>query len=82
MEDKGIFSFSTCWNIKRHTAGDAMLREIRDLGFQRVELNYNVTKEMLETIEPMLERGRWGSPVSTTPSRMCRTPIMAQIPCC
>ncbi|OMD08066.1 sugar phosphate isomerase/epimerase family protein [Paenibacillus odorifer] len=60
MEDKGIFSFSTCWNIKRHTAGDAMLREIRDLGFQRVELNYNVTKEMLETIEPMLERGEMG----------------------
>lgn len=82
MENKGIFSFSTCWNIKRHTAGDAMLREIRDLGFQRVELNYNVTKEMLETIEPMLERGRWEYPVSTTHFPTSQTLIMAQIPCC
>lgn len=60
MEDKGTFSFSTCWNIKRHTAGSGMLREIRDLGFRRVELNYNVTKEMLTTIEPMIERGEMG----------------------
>ncbi|MEK5024829.1 sugar phosphate isomerase/epimerase family protein [Paenibacillus sp. FSL M7-1046] len=60
MEDKGAFSFSTCWNIKRHNAGGAMLREIRDLGFRRVELNYNVTKEMLTTIEPMIERGEIG----------------------
>lgn len=60
MEDKGVFSFSTCWNIKRHTDGDEMLREIRDLGFQRVELNYNVTEEMLKTIEPMIERGEIG----------------------
>lgn len=60
MEDKGIFSFSNCWNIKRHTAGDEMLREIRGLGFRRVELNYNVTEEMLVTIEPMIERGEIG----------------------
>lgn len=60
MEDKGVFSFSTCWNIKRHTDGEAMLREIRDLGFKRVELNYNVTAEMLKTIEPMVEKGEIG----------------------
>lgn len=60
MEDKGEFSFSTCWNIRRHTTGDGMLNEIRELGFRRVELNYNVTEEMLATIEPMLERGEIG----------------------
>lgn len=60
MEDKGAFSFSTCWNIKRHTGGSAMLREIRELGFRRVELNYNVTEEMLATMEPMIERGEIG----------------------
>ena len=37
-----------------------MIREIADLGFRRVELNYNVTKEMLTTIEPMIERGEIG----------------------
>ncbi|OKP99562.1 sugar phosphate isomerase/epimerase [Paenibacillus sp. P46E] len=60
MEDKGVFSFSTCWNIKRHTRGSEMVREIRELGFRRVELNYNVTQEMLTTIEPMIERGEIG----------------------
>ncbi|MBW4085095.1 sugar phosphate isomerase/epimerase [Paenibacillus sp. S150] len=60
MEDKGEFSFSTCWNIKRQPAGDAMLREIRGLGFRRVELNYNVTEAMLAAIEPMIERGEIG----------------------
>ncbi|WP_438444098.1 sugar phosphate isomerase/epimerase family protein [Gorillibacterium sp. sgz5001074] len=58
--DKGVYSFSTCWNIKRHNEGRAMIEEIRSLGFSRVELNYNVTKELLETIEPMIEQGEIG----------------------
>lgn len=57
---KGEYSFSTCWNIKRHTVGSGMIEEIRALGFQRVELNYNVTNELLATIEPMIERGEIG----------------------
>ncbi|GAS85415.1 sugar phosphate isomerase/epimerase family protein [Paenibacillus amylolyticus] len=60
QNDKGIYSFSTCWNIRKHTVGEDMTREITDLGFRRVELNYNVTKEMLKTIEPMIERGDIG----------------------
>lgn len=58
--DKGEYSFSTCWNIKRHTSGADMVQEIADLGFRRVELNYNVTEDMLATIEPMIERGEIG----------------------
>lgn len=57
---KGEYSFSTCWNIKRHSVGSDMIEEIRSLGFSCVELNYNVTKEMLATIEPMIERGEIG----------------------
>ncbi|MCW3795438.1 sugar phosphate isomerase/epimerase [Paenibacillus sp. LS1] len=60
QKDKGIYSFSTCWNIRKHDVGEDMIREIADLGFRRVELNYNVTKEMLKTIEPMIERGDIG----------------------
>jgi sugar phosphate isomerase/epimerase len=37
-----------------------MIEEIRNLGFRYVELNYNVTKELLETIEPMIEKGQIG----------------------
>ena len=33
-----MYSFSTCWNSHRHTDGRAMLREIRDLGFEYAEL--------------------------------------------
>ncbi|MFC0215528.1 sugar phosphate isomerase/epimerase family protein [Paenibacillus chartarius] len=60
MIDKGSYSFSTCWNIKRHTSGAAMIEEIGGLGFRRVELNYNVTADMLAEIEPMIEAGRIG----------------------
>lgn len=59
-KDKGQYSFSTCWNIKRHHTGSHMIDEIRELGFRCVELNYNVTHELLATIEPMIERGEIG----------------------
>ncbi|WP_167280062.1 sugar phosphate isomerase/epimerase family protein [Paenibacillus lupini] len=59
-KDKGQYSFSTCWNIKRHQTGSEMINEIRELGFRFVELNYNVTNELLSTIEPMIERGEIG----------------------
>ncbi|RTE11283.1 sugar phosphate isomerase/epimerase family protein [Paenibacillus whitsoniae] len=60
MWDKGEFSFSTCWNIKRHTTGRVMIEEIKSLGFRQVELNYNVNEMLLSTIEPMIERGEIG----------------------
>ncbi|UKS25092.1 sugar phosphate isomerase/epimerase [Paenibacillus sp. HWE-109] len=59
-QSKGEYSFSTCWNIKKHTVGRDMIEEIRSLGFRRVELNYNVNQELLATIEPMIERGEIG----------------------
>lgn len=59
-KDKGIYSFSTCWNIKRHSVGSNMIQEIKELGFRYVELNYNVNDELLSTIEPMIERGEIG----------------------
>ncbi|MGF7036651.1 sugar phosphate isomerase/epimerase [Paenibacillus mucilaginosus] len=51
------FSFSTSWNVKRHAVGRDMIDEIRGLGFRRIELNYQVTAQHLETIEPMIESG-------------------------
>ncbi|UUZ85397.1 sugar phosphate isomerase/epimerase [Paenibacillus sp. P26] len=60
MQDKAEYSFSTCWNIKRHTVGREMIEEIKELGFRYVELNYNVTDELMNTIEPMIEKGEIG----------------------
>jgi sugar phosphate isomerase/epimerase len=37
-----MYSFSTCWNSHRHTDGRAMLREIRDLGFDHAELSHGI----------------------------------------
>ncbi|MBO7746452.1 sugar phosphate isomerase/epimerase [Paenibacillus sp. MWE-103] len=52
------FSFSTCWNIKKHPDdGRGMIEGIRAFGFGSVELNYNVTRAQLATIEPMIEAG-------------------------
>lgn len=70
--DKGKYSFSTCWNIRRQPGGRAMIEEIAALGFRRVELNYNVTREMLEEIEPMIERGEIG--VSSVHNTFPHTP--------
>jgi hypothetical protein len=33
-----MYSFSTCWNSNRRMDGRAMLREIRDPGFEYAEL--------------------------------------------
>src|SRR5438876_4961741 len=37
-----MYSLSTCWNSHRHTDGRAMLREIRDLGFEYAELSHGI----------------------------------------
>ncbi|NLC69354.1 MAG: TIM barrel protein [Clostridiaceae bacterium] len=52
-----IFSFSTSWNVSRHISGKEMIEEIIDLGFNKVELNYQVTEKMSAEILPMVEKG-------------------------
>lgn len=55
LQKKG-YSFSTMWNIRRHSRGEDMIEEIRSLGFEQVELNYNVTTELMKTITPLIEK--------------------------
>jgi sugar phosphate isomerase/epimerase len=56
MEKEG-YSFSTMWNLRRHSSGRDMIQEIKSLGFSQVELNYNVNDELLASIVPMIEGG-------------------------
>src|SRR5688572_231539 len=42
-----MYSLSTCWNSHRHTDGRAMLREIRDLGFEYAELSHGIRISLL-----------------------------------
>ena len=45
-----MYSFSTCWNSHRHTDGRAMLREIRELGFEYAELSHGVSISLMPGI--------------------------------
>lgn len=53
-----MISFSTCWNSQRHTAGDEMLQEIVDLGFDRIELGHGIRISLLPGIHKMHESGK------------------------
>lgn len=52
-----MHSCSTCWNSGRHTAGEDMLREIADLGFQFVELGHGIRVSLLPGIEKFIQSG-------------------------
>src|SRR6476646_3989678 len=53
-----MISFSTCWNSGRHTAGDAMLREIKTkLGFELIELGHGIRISLMPGIQKMFEAG-------------------------
>src|SRR2546425_789016 len=53
-----MFSCSTCWNSGRHTDGAAMLQEILDLGFQRVELGHGIRLSLMEGIQKYYDAGK------------------------
>jgi sugar phosphate isomerase/epimerase len=52
-----MYSFSTCWNSHRHTDGQAMLREIRSLGFEWAELSHGIRISLLPGIVQAVDAG-------------------------
>jgi len=52
-----MYSLSTCWNSHRHTDGGAMLREIRDLGFEFAELSHGIRLSLLPGILDTVDAG-------------------------
>src|SRR5947207_4631658 len=52
-----MLSFSTCWNSGRHSDGGKMLREIKDLGFDRIELGHGIRISLLPGIQKMFDAG-------------------------
>jgi sugar phosphate isomerase/epimerase len=52
-----MYSLSTCWNSHRHTDGRAMLREIRELGFEYAELSHGTRISLLPGIVEAVEAG-------------------------
>jgi sugar phosphate isomerase/epimerase len=52
-----MYSFSTCWNAKRHTDGRAMLREIRELGFEEAELSHGIRLGLVPGVLEAVDAG-------------------------
>ena len=48
-------ALSTSWNSFRHNDGERMLFEIKNLGFEELELSFNLTVAMIEDIEKALK---------------------------
>ena len=52
-----MYSLSSCWNSNRHTDGAAMLREIRDMGFEYAELSHGIRISLLPGVFQAVEAG-------------------------
>jgi len=52
-----MYSLSTCWNSARHTDGRAMLREIRELGFDHAELSHGIRLSLVPGIFDAVKAG-------------------------
>jgi len=52
-----MIAFSTCWNSGRHTAGEAMLREIKRLGFDLIELGHGIRISLMPGIQKIFDAG-------------------------
>ena len=50
-----IFSITTRWNAGRHTSGESMIEEILKLGFDHVELGYDLTLDLLPGVTKMVQ---------------------------
>ena len=53
-----MLSCSTAWNSGRHTDGEAMIDELVDLGFERVELGHGIRISLMEGILRAVEKGK------------------------
>jgi sugar phosphate isomerase/epimerase len=53
-----IFSLTTRWNARRHETGESMLGEILELGFDHVELGFDLTANLVPGVCAMIKAGR------------------------
>jgi sugar phosphate isomerase/epimerase len=52
-----IFSLTTRWNARRHETGETMLEEILSLGFDHVELGFDLTPNLVPGVRSMVAAG-------------------------
>ena len=54
---KADLAISTMWNFRRAHSGEELIDQLRELGFSRVELNYQVRTEWLSGIRRRINEG-------------------------
>lgn len=52
------FALSTSWNASRHKDARAIIDEIKACGFDSVELNFTLTREIVDDISSMVKKGQ------------------------
>ena len=50
-----MLALSTSWNASKHTNGQHIIQEIKDIGFNCVELSFNLTAQIIEDIRSIVE---------------------------
>ncbi len=51
------FALSTHWNAARHSSGETLVEEILALGFRRLELGYDLRRELVPGVQAMVKNG-------------------------
>src|SRR3989338_11544432 len=49
-------SLSTAWNAFRYNDGEGIVQEIRGLGFEEIELSFNLTKKIVADIARLVKK--------------------------
>jgi len=52
-----MFSLSTAWNSELHTNGIDMVNQIKAIGFDTIELNFSLTKSMVDEVLALVKKG-------------------------
>jgi sugar phosphate isomerase/epimerase len=52
-----IFGLTTRWNAGRHTSGEAMVEEILAMGFDHLELGYDLRMDLVPGVHKMVQEG-------------------------
>ncbi|MCX7713051.1 MAG: sugar phosphate isomerase/epimerase [Chthoniobacterales bacterium] len=52
-----MLSFSTSWNRRRHTHGEALVEELLEMGINTIELGHGLKVSLLQGIVRMVEQG-------------------------
>ena len=54
--DFDMFSLSTSWNFFRYISGVELVREIKAIGFDTIELNFALTESMVKDVLGLSQR--------------------------